>query len=116
MSDFNNAQYIFNFAKDNCVEGIERSKEKCPEAYSIYTQVKKCLEKSEIKDCDQPIEGKNYKRFIQSLGSFEYNGREHNLIDVVRPIMRKRDVLEMLQRNDQRQFVALERVEIGIAT
>ncbi len=92
MSDFNNAQYIFNFAKDNCVEGIERSKEKCPEAYSIYTQVKKCLEKSEIKDCDQPIEGKNYKRFIQSLGSFEYNGREHNLIDVVRPIMRKRDV------------------------
>lgn len=92
MSDFNNAQYIFKFAKDNDIERIEDSRKECPEAYSIYTQVKKCLEASEIKDCNNTIEGKDYKRFIQSLESFKYNGKEYNLLDAVRPITQKRNV------------------------
>jgi len=92
MNDFELAKYTFKFNKENNLERIEFCREKFPEVYSIYMQVKGSLEVAEIKDCDQIIDARNYTKFVQTLGSFKYNGKEYNLIDVARPITQKKDV------------------------
>lgn len=91
MEDFDNVQITFEHDKNNDLKSIEFCREEYPEAYSIYKQIKNSLETAEIKDCHQTIDAKNYARFVQSLGRFKYNGKEYNLIDVVRPITQKRD-------------------------
>lgn len=93
MEDFMYVPLIFKFDKENNSKRIELSRKKIPEAYLIYEQVKNCLEAAEIKDCDQTIDAKDYKRFIQTLERFEYNDKTYNLIDEVRPITQKRDSL-----------------------
>ncbi len=91
ISDFAIAEVVFTCAKANNYERIELRKKSIPDAYSIYEQVKKSLEVANIKDCYQIIDHKNYKQFAQTLGNFKYNGKEYNLLDVVRPITQKRD-------------------------
>lgn len=95
-TDFMVAEMIFVHEKENNYELMEFGMTKYPESYSVYDQVKKCLEISEIKDCSQKIDNKNYEKFVQTLGSFKYKGREYNLLDVVRPIKQKRNPLGVI--------------------
>ena len=90
-NDFCEAQDIFYYEKCSDLESIKWAKKEAPEAYSIYKQMKECLETAEIKDCYQTIDDTNYSRFAQTLGNFKYKGKEYNLLDVVRPITQKRD-------------------------
>ena len=90
MYDSDYVRDIFYFERDNELENIECARKETPEAYSIYEQIKTSLEVAKIKDGFQIIDDKNYSQFAQTLGSFKYNGKEYNLLDVVRPITKKR--------------------------
>lgn len=92
MHDFTVADKTLKGDEVNDLKKVEFCRKSFPEAYSIYEQVKNNLKIAEIKDCYQIIDAKNYARFIQTLGNFKYNGKEYNLLDVVKPITQKRDI------------------------
>jgi hypothetical protein len=91
MDDFHNAQTTLKHDKNNNIENIEYCRQEYPGAYLIYKQVKNCLKVAEIDDYSQIIDAKNYEKFVQTLGSFEYKGKKYNLLDAVRPITQKRN-------------------------
>lgn len=96
VGHFYNADKYLEWDKDNNLEYLNLCQKKCSEAYSIYKQVKKCLEKAEIKDGLQIIDADNYAGFVQTLGNFKYNGKEYNLLDTVKPITQKRNLMGVI--------------------